>query len=283
MSNFNHISNYVRLSLLILFIEIILLSCKSNVKTIDSSIANIQTDISTAKYKLLELDAFGNTYLLTQKNVLQKFDENNKLMFEYSFNRQGQISRVDVSNPQKILVYLPEYQNIVFLDNTLSVIKTLNLENLGYWAINNVALSNDNFIWIYDPTLHQLIKINENGNRILQSNELIQDNLNDSNVYRIMVNNNKVYVACQNQVLCFNQFGQFEKVLPLEYEKIQLFNNQFLFLSKNTIKRQALKVEYLFDENDTIHTSNKNLIDFKLSKDGKLILLDDKELTQIQI
>lgn len=263
-----------------LFTTLILLcSCKS----ITPPNVLQKTSNDTVRYKLLELDGFGNTYLLTHKNVLQKFDEKNNLMFEYSFNRQGQISRVDVRNPQKILVYLQEYQNIVFLDNTLSVIKTLNLENLGYWTINSIALSNDNFIWIYDPVIHQLIKINENGQRILQSNELIQNNLNDANVNRIMVDNNKVYVACSNQILCFNQFGQFDKVLMLDYDKIQLFNNQFLYLNDNTIKRQALKVEYLFEENDTIHKSERIPIDFKLSKEGKLYLLDSVGLSETKL
>ena len=254
--------------------------CKSTSLNLDATSSSITIPNT---YNLLELDAFGNTYLLTSKNVLQKYDKNNELLFEYSFNRQGQISRVDASNPQKILVYLQEYQNIVFLDNTLSVIKTLNLESLGYWAINNVALSNDSSIWIYDPTVHQLIKINENGQRILQSNELIQNNINDVSVNRIMVDNNNVYLACENQIVCFNQFGQFDKVLPLEYDKIQLFNNQFLFLKDNTIRRQGLKVEYLFEESDVIHTSLKILIDFKLSKEGKLYLLDAESLTYMQL
>jgi len=266
----------VTISIVIPFI--LLFSCKSSevkISNQDNTLAN--------SYKLLELDAFGNTYLLTEKNVLKKYDEKNVLLFEYSFNRQGEISRVDVKNPQKILVYLQDYQNIVFLDNTLSVIKNLNLENLGYWAINNIALSNDNFIWIYDPTTHQLIKINESGQRILQSNELIQDNINDQVVHRIMIDNNKVYLACDNQIICFNQFGQFEKIIPLDYEKIQLFNNQLLFLNNKEIQRQSLEIEYLFEENDIIYTSENNLIDFKLSQEGKLYLLDSKGLNNIQL
>jgi hypothetical protein len=282
MINQIKISNVVRLASFVLLIGIFLESCKSTVLNVDTDTE--PSSLSSAnKYNLIEIDAFGNTYLLTNKNVLQKFDENNNLLFEYSFNRQGQISRVDASNPQKILVYLQEFQNIVFLDNTLSVIKTLNLENLGYWAINNMALSNDNFIWIYDPNVHQLIKINENGQRILQSNELIQDNINDAYVNRIMVDNNKVYLACENQIICFNQFGQFDKVLPLEYEKVQLFNKQFVFLKDKTIHRQSLKIEYLFEENDVVHTSDKPLIDFKLSREGKLFLLDANGLTHVQL
>jgi len=282
MINHIKISNVICLASYIVLIGLFLVSCKSTTVNIDTISASSSLSPSN-KYKLLELDAFGNTYLLTNKNVLQKFDENNKLLFEYSFNRQGQISRVDARNPQKILVYLQEFQNIVFLDNTLSVIKTLNLESLGYWAINNVALSNDNFIWIYDPNVHQLIKINENGQRVLQSNELIQDNISDAFVTRIMVDNNKVYLACENQIICFNQFGQFDKVLPLVYDKIQLFNNQLLFLKNKTISRQSLKVEYLFEENDVIHTSTKALIGFKLSKEGKLFLLEAAGLTHTQL
>ena len=271
-------------SVLIWFYLVLLLpftSCKS--QSFVSNQDSHSSELSQVSYAQVEVDAFGNIYLLTTKNVLQKFNEDRELQFEYSFNRQGKISRIDVSNPQKILVYLPQYQNIVFLDNTLSVIKTLNLEQLGYWAINSVAVSNDNLIWIYDPTIHQLIKINDDGRKVLESNELFDSQMDDSRIDRIMVDKEKVFLATDAHIFCYTQFAQYDKVMPLINTKIQLFNKQLLFLTENTIKRQSLGVEYLFDESDVIHTSEKSIIDFKLGKEGKLYLLEKNELTVIQL
>lgn len=280
--NFN---NFFRLKTSFLFlvgILLILVACKSSSTLINNR--SVSSNSPTLKeYTLLEIDGFGNTYLLTTNNVLEKYDPKQNLLFTYSFNRQGEVTRVDASNPQKILVYFQQFQNVVFLDNTLSVIKTLNLEALGYWQVNAVSLSNDNLIWIYDPTIHQLIKINEDGENVLASNELFDDSINDNVVNRIMNDSQNVFIACTDQILCYNQFGHFNKTLSLSFDKVQLFNKQLLFLKDNTIKRHSLEVEYLFEEEEIIYDAQEPIIDFKLSKSGILYVLTKSEVRTVQI
>ena len=122
-------------------------------------------------FKIFEMDNLGDLYLLNNRNQLLKFNVEGVLRFEFSLNGLGEISNIDVSNPQKILLYYPQYQNIVIVDNTLSEIKRLNLEELGYWDIQAVAVSKDNNIWIHDPINHHMLKIDPSGGVQLSSNE----------------------------------------------------------------------------------------------------------------
>ena len=71
MINQIKISNVIRLASYILLIGLFLLSCKSTAVNVDTSLAPSSL-LPTNKYNLLELDAFGNTYLLTNKKRTSK-------------------------------------------------------------------------------------------------------------------------------------------------------------------------------------------------------------------
>ncbi|MBT8231004.1 MAG: hypothetical protein KJN84_00150 [Bacteroidia bacterium] len=259
-------------------------SCKtqSELHNLDTSADNNEILIN-GNFSALEVDDFGNIYLIKNNNQLHKYDENYNLLFEYSSYRQGIITTIDVSNPQKILLYLSEYQHIVFLDNTLSEIKTLNLESLGYWQVNNVGLSADNNIWIYDPNIHQLIKINDQGKEILKSNELIGLNINDNSVSKIMVDNLNVYVAGESQIMSFDVFAQFIKTTDLQFEDIQFFNKQWLYLLDNKIMVEEIETTFAIDENATLFESKTPITDFFLYESGELFILLKTGLIKVKI
>ncbi|NNE13597.1 MAG: hypothetical protein HKO66_11840 [Saprospiraceae bacterium] len=259
-------------------------SCKtqSELHNHDTSADNNEILIN-GNFSALEVDDFGNIYLIKNNNQLHKYDENYNLLFEYSSYRQGIITTIDVSNPQKILLYLSEYQHIVFLDNTLSEIKTLNLESLGYWQVNNVGLSADNNIWIYDPNIHQLIKINDQGKEILKSNELIGLNINDNSVSKIMVDNLNVYVAGESQIMSFDVFAQFIKTTDLQFEDIQFFNKQWLYLLDNKIMVEEIETTFAIDENATLFESKTPITDFFLYESGELFILLKTGLIKVKI
>src|SRR5688572_3667151 len=82
-------------------------------------------------FDFFEADNFGNIYTVKNEELC-KYLPNGKRHARYSNLRYGNITSLDVSNPLKILLYYRDFQQIIFLDNQLSVNSNpVSLELLG--------------------------------------------------------------------------------------------------------------------------------------------------------
>ncbi len=198
--------------------------------------------LSKGDYKILEVDKLGYTYLVNSANEIIKL-KGKEILFRFSSKRLGNISQLDVTNPQKILVYFGDYYQILFLDNTLSEIMKLDLEGLGYWDVQGVALSRDNFIWIYDPVNVKLIKINQSGESVLSSNELYAYGFEDFSP-KIKVGDQVVYLYDSKKVKVFDEYGTWLRNYPIENSALQLVDGQIIFQKGTELKSYATKVEF---------------------------------------
>lgn len=225
-------------------------------------------------FKDMEVDRLGFIYLINYKNEIFKYDEYFKLLFKTSYNTLGTIDYIDVSNPQKVLVYHSDFQNVLFLDNTLSQINTLNLESLGFWNIGTVAPSNDNLIWIYDPVNYKLIKINENGKEQLSSNELFSGGIQGRNSPRIISRDDKIYLFTEEQLMIFNIFGDFDKAINLSNNGIQFFSSDIVYNKENQLYSRSTKVEFITSEDQLLYQYDHDIRDFYLNKDNTIYTLD---------
>jgi len=271
-------SNYyisIVLSLLFCFS----LSCQT-LKTSQPDLS--ENYLITGEFDQIKVDKLGFIYLLNDNNELLKFDEDLNLKFKYSINSLGDLSTIDVSNPQKIILYFSDYQFVIFLDNTLSEIKRLNLESFGYWDIQCAALSNDNLIWIFDPVNFRLIKITGNGQLQLQSNELFfEDESFTTN--KIFALENNVYLFSSERIVLFDSFGQELKTIILPNQQIQFLGDQFLVLNENKIFLKSFKVEFLEESNLPIYDFDKEkVVDFFYYKNS-IFTLDGKGLKEISV
>lgn len=220
------------------------------------------------EFDLFRKDNLGGFYLVKDRYKLLKYDSEFNLLFENSFLKYGQISHIDVSNPQKLLVYFNDYQVVQFLDNTLSEIKQLDLEDLGYWNVQAVGLSNDNFIWIYDPVNFQIIKINDLGTVLLKSNELYEGSINANENYRIFALENEVYMYSKSEVFVFNFFGELKTREKIANSKIQFLSDQWLIMNSDVLRVQERGVKFIDNqEKNTVELLPGN-IDFHASPDG---------------
>lgn len=264
--------------ILLLFINlfITIASCQGTKKVSDISTASNSIDYQiSGKYSRMDVDKLGNIYLVDSKNKIHKYDPNFKLLFSNSYNTLGRISHIDVSNPQKIIVYFSDFQNLLFLDNTLSEIKILNLEPLGYWNIQAVAPSVDNFVWIYDPVNFRLVKINESGKVLLNSNELYSGGITGDDVPVIMARDDRIYLYTESQFMIFNIFGELIKTVDLENEGLQFLQSKVIFKQGKELKVRDLKTEFLVDSDEMIYRIENDVIKFYLDKKNQLFVLDN--------
>jgi len=163
-----------------------------------------------------EIDKLGNLYWVFE-NKLNLLDCQNDKKYQYENDRLGNISSIDINNPQKILIFYDDYDIVKNLDNTLSERSRIDLKDFGYTDINAVGISNDNKIWIYDPTTFQLKKINEVGEVFGESLNLNSLYLDQIEPIKIIEDNNFVFVNSPNDgILMFDNLGQFIKILSIK-------------------------------------------------------------------
>ena len=108
----------------------------SLIKTID-----VESDFFTS-------DNQSNIYVVKGKD-LTKFDKTGKELYKYSNKNFGSIRFVDASNMLRVLVFYKDFLQVIFLDNTLSIIgDPINIEKIGFQQTQLVCSSSNNGIWV---------------------------------------------------------------------------------------------------------------------------------------
>ena len=188
----------------------------------------------------LEVDKLGDYYTRDSEGVVVKYRDKKKI-FTYSNYNLGALATIDVTNPHKILLFYKEQQVIVLLDNTLTEIGEILLDNNSFFSA--IGLSNDGNIWVYDSFLSKLKKIGNSGKEIEESfpvSQINPENIVDS---KIIDRGNYVIIADENKgVLLFNNMGFFDKLLQIKN------------ITKPTIVKNTL---YYFNQKQNCYISNK--------------------------
>ena len=175
-----------------------------------------QVKVFPFKGSILTTDQLGYYYEITNTEI-NKYTVNGKLDCSYSNNLLGVIASVDVSNPQKILVYFRDFTKILILDNELAPTSDIiDLTDLELDETSLVCRSYNDGVWYYDPVRFELIRkdqeletTNSSGNLANSLNINIQANF-------LVEHNNRLYLNDpKNGVLVFDNFGGYLKTLPL--------------------------------------------------------------------
>ena len=72
--------------------------------------------------------------------------------------RYGKITRIDATNPLKILVYYREFTTVIELDRFLNIVNTVDLRKQNILQARAVTLAYDNNIWVYDVSWMLVLK-----------------------------------------------------------------------------------------------------------------------------
>lgn len=116
--------------------------------------ATVIDSIAVEADDYIGFDGFGNQFY-TKNNVL--FKKNNLKTFQYQNLPLGKITRVDILNPLKVLVFYESFNTIVLLDSQLSEIQKIKLsENETPIMASAVGVSGQNKLWIYNSLDQQI-------------------------------------------------------------------------------------------------------------------------------
>ncbi|MEE9439761.1 MAG: hypothetical protein V3V14_12220 [Saprospiraceae bacterium] len=218
-------------------------ACKSShiIEQNDREFADLDIVVNVAQ---LEIDNLENIYILTPQSTILQYQDNLTLKYEYNNSIVGNINSIDVSNPQKILCFVKDFNQIIVLDNTLSEISKINLSlNNTYFEISAIARSNDNLIWIFDAFNQQLIKIDEMGNSLYKSNRLSDYNLSEISPQSIIERENTVVLYDSTiGFLIFDNFGNYKNSIPEKNISNFQFSGEFLlFVQESVLYKYHIK------------------------------------------
>ncbi len=190
----------------------------------------LPSDSITCNHQFFDVTPMGHIYIVNGSQI-KKINSKGKILCSYSNNSYGNIASVDSSHPLKLLVYYPDFNQIIFLDRYLSPIGSA-IDLYAYFndEDNLICSSQKGGIWCYNATNHQAVHINSEGN-ITTKSILLSGFFSSTPISDIAEYNNQLYLLYRNKgVVILNQEGQLlQKVAIPNIQSIQYHQNQFYF------------------------------------------------------
>lgn len=214
--------------------------------SLDSSKREYPVDL-----RIAEVDALGNVITLSKNNTITRFNKLNNSSVQYSDNRLGKIDVMDTRNPIELLVFFRSYGIVKWLDNSLSVIEEVNLQNSN---IVNVCSSNDGNFWIFDENTQRIYKKNRRLVTLIESNRMSDLGIDKLKIYKMRESNNRLVVLAEGYgYLIFDNFGQFQrKISSYSDNDFQLLDQLLIEFKESTIKLTDLSQPFAAPKNEII-------------------------------
>jgi hypothetical protein len=205
----------------------------------------IQDTLTFRVESYIGLDQFGFQYFINN-DVLYKIKGNET--FEYKNPSLGKITKVDLQNPLKIVLFYESFNSIVILDNQLNEVHRINFnQNSIPIIITATGVASQNQLWIYD-SLNQQIGLYDylkNSYKAISTSfpESIKQYQSDFNIF--------YWIDDKNNWFSCDIFGKITaKGRVPDFDFIEIINDhQYIFSINNNLifedikKKQKYKIE----------------------------------------
>jgi hypothetical protein len=217
-------------------------------------------------------DELRNIYVL-KGDELKLYRPDGELWIRNSLKTMGAITTMDVFYSLKPMLYSEQMQQVLVLDNTLSVQgDVISLNRRGFAQASLVAVSVQNHFWVFDKLEMELTRVDRQWNRTATSGRLDQLLGITPEPIEIVEFDNWVYVNDpKNGVLVFDLFGTYSKTIPImNASNIQVRKNTIYYLKDSALWRYD-RVHFRMDQ---VMTTPTGLLDFSIGKERILYLTE---------
>ncbi|UFH46849.1 hypothetical protein LNP27_02105 [Flavobacterium galactosidilyticum] len=239
----------------------------------DLSVVKLGT-LSFDSDQFLGYDAFGFYYTI-KNNVFSKISSREVL--EYKNVSLGKITKTDLRNPLKIVLFYENFNSIILLDNKLNEIRNVNFsENSIPLIATAVGLSSQNQLWIYNSMNQQLGLYDYIKNEY----KAITVPFTDTIKYYTSDFNHFQWIDVKNNWYSCDIFGKitFKGLIP-DFDLLEICSeNQYIYLKSGTLMLQDLEK----DKNYEIKISEKTFVKFYY-KDQILSIFTKEVITNYKI
>lgn len=275
-----------------LFNAVLSLSACSQPKVVEAAPSSVHANADsfklegriTGNFTHIDVDVTNNIYLITAGNQLKKYNASGDSIAVFNdVKRYGNPSLLDVSNPLKVLLYYKNFSTVVMLDRLLSLRNSINLRQQNIFAVNAIATSYDNNVWLFDEQDYKLKKIDETG-KLLQESTDWRLILNEApSPTTIIDNNNYVYIYDASKgFYIFDYYGTYKNNLPfLNWTNVAVSNGHLTGFTKSLL--HSYQLQSLNERTYRLPPVFDNYISAK-AMNGKLYILkaDGLEIFSIQ-
>lgn len=210
-----------------------------------------------------DIDKLENLYVIRESKLSLYSKGFIDKEYEFSADKYGEISSLDVSNPHKLLLYYRDFQTLLLLDNTLAILDILNLDEYGFLDIKAVSLSNDNNLWILDD--QNVRKVDIQGSEILSTEPLYTYNLG-SEIKSLREEANQLYLEYENGLAVFDTYGQYIEFLEFPvFDNYDLEGGTLLYGKGSEIFVWSRASRFEAPTGNLILKANKKVLQTKLS------------------
>ncbi len=162
------------------------------------------------KGKTLTTDMLNNAYVITQANMVERYDTAGNLTGRFGEQRYGKLHSVDATSPFNLLLFYKNSATMVTADNRMNPKHYFKLSSLGITDVSAACLSEDNYIWFFDKNESRLKKINNEYEVVRQSVQINQMLGSDIDPNFMIERDGIIYVNDPNLgVLLFDRFGTY--------------------------------------------------------------------------
>jgi hypothetical protein len=135
----------------VLYFLIIPLVAFSQSKVID---AKLYQSISIIADDFIGYDSYDFCYYISN-NVL--FKKQNEKIFQYQNLQYGKITKVDIVNPLRILIFYENFNAVVLIDNQFNEIQTILFSELeNPTIVSAIGTCGQNKLWLYNSLTQQI-------------------------------------------------------------------------------------------------------------------------------
>ena len=224
--------------------------------------------------QFLGYDPFG-FYYTTKNNIFSKISSGEVL--EYKNIYLGKITKVDLQNPLKIVLFYENFNTAILLDNQLNEIKKIDF-NLQTNTINleAVALSSQNQLWFYDGItskigLYSLVNGSTKWISTALERPIKKYHSTYTHFYWLDSSNNFYSISIYGTIESLGNFPNFESVqLINEQVALYSFENQLYYYEIKTKQAHKIKIA-------------ENLVANFFFADGILAIFTQNEITNYKI
>ena len=187
-------------------------------------------------YEFSESFNFGSSdplghFFLVKEDKIKKIDSLGNTLYSYSNPGLGNISHIDASDPFRILLYYKSFNQILYLDRTLSAIgDPIILDELDIFSIAGICRSKQGGFWLIDSYSNSLLQVD--NNLVKKTNARITS-LNIGNVkpwFPMLEWKEGLYICDpQQKIMLFDLFGKQIKSIPVKANDIFSLDSKIIF------------------------------------------------------
>jgi len=203
-----------------------------------------KSDSISGKFSAFSVDNFGRIALV-HNDVIISFSNKLDTLFSTSL-KSFRPTTIESSKSFRTLVFDQERSIIHFFDNTMTdihgEIDLVNLDIQQPWLV--CESFGGNTIWVFDAGAMRLIRLNENLEKLMITENLATVFDTGRMPVKMMEAHDRLFALVpETGVVTFDVFGTYLKTYPCKAQTFDVFNNYLIILEDQQIKALPLMPE----------------------------------------